>query len=75
MFPAGRCEKEELDKKFKVPTDLNETTEETTVVSVTCVRPKRYVLMGETSITCQHDGIWSQQPQCIKCGKHLKIML
>ena len=75
MFPAGRCEKEELDKKLTVPSDLNETTEETTVVDVTCVRPKRYVLMGETSITCQHDGIWSQQPQCIKCGKHLKIML
>ncbi|XP_063686031.1 sushi, von Willebrand factor type A, EGF and pentraxin domain-containing protein 1-like [Bolinopsis microptera] len=65
---AGRCEKEELDKKFEVPSALNETTAETTVVNVTCVRPKRYVLMGETSITCQHTGTWSQQPQCRKCG-------
>ena len=56
MFPAGRCEKEELDKKLTVPSDLNETTEETTVVNVACVRPKRYVLIGETSITCQHHG-------------------
>ena len=39
-----------------------------TVVTVTCKKPRRYVLMGEKYVTCQSKG-WSDLPECKKCGK------
>ena len=41
---------------------------EDTVVTVTCRKPKRYVLMGEKYITCKSTG-WINKPECKKCGK------
>ena len=41
---------------------------EGTVVTITCKKPRRYVLMGEKYVTCQSTG-WSDTPECRKCGK------
>ena len=41
---------------------------EGTVVTVTCKKPRRYVLMGDKEVTCQSTG-WNNTPKCKKCGK------
>ena len=44
---------------------------EDTVVTVNCSRPNRYILIGETKVTCQVVEGWSKKPECRKCGKNL----
>ena len=68
MMSVGKCEMQELETKFQVPLTLNEVTENT-VVTVTCIKPRRYFLFGDKEITCQHDGSWSHEPECRRCGK------
>ena len=46
----------------------NVAVTEGTVVTVTCKKPRRYVLMGEKYVTCQSTG-WNNKPECRKCGK------
>ena len=41
------------------------------VVTVTCLKPLRFVLFGETYVTCQSTAGWSKQPVCKQCGKCL----
>ena len=41
---------------------------ENNVVTVTCLKPKHYVLFGEEEVTCQSTG-WSEKPECRRCGK------
>ncbi|KAL5247523.1 hypothetical protein ACHWQZ_G019414 [Mnemiopsis leidyi] len=43
---------------------------ENTMVTVTCLKPKHYVLFGKKEVTCQSTG-WSPKPECRKCGKIL----
>ncbi|KAL5255495.1 hypothetical protein ACHWQZ_G010913 [Mnemiopsis leidyi] len=38
------------------------------VVTVTCLKPLRFVLFGETYVTCQSTARWSEQPACKQCG-------
>ena len=47
---------------------MTDVIEEGTVVTVKCIRPKHYALIDLKEITCQHDGYWSHQPECRKCG-------
>ena len=49
----------------------NETVKEGTVVTVTCLKPERYVLMGDKEVTCPASGEWSEEPECRRCGKVL----
>ena len=37
-------------------------------VTVTCLKPKHYVLFGNKEVTCQSTG-WSNNPECRKYGK------
>ena len=68
----GQCRKQELETMFKVSSDLKDVVEEKTTVTVTgCTKPKGYVLIGDKKITCQHDGSWSQESECRKCGNVL----
>ena len=40
---------------------------EYSVVTITCLEPKMYILKGEKKITCQSSGDWSTLPECIAC--------
>ena len=39
-------------------------------VNVTCLKPKRHVLLGSKEVTCQSTG-WSCVPECRKCGESM----
>ena len=41
---------------------------EGTVVTVTCLKAKRYVLFGHEEVTCRSGGTWSSKPKCEKLG-------
>ena len=38
-------------------------------VAVTCLKPRRHVLLSDKEITCQDSGDWSSEPDCRVCGK------
>ena len=59
---------EELSVKNGTVSPIGTQTEGT-VVTVTCLKPKRYVLMGSKQVTCLANGSWSETPECRKCGK------
>ncbi|KAL5246604.1 hypothetical protein ACHWQZ_G018723 [Mnemiopsis leidyi] len=40
-----------------------------TVATVTCLKPKHYVMFGNKEVTCQSDG-WNDKPECRKCGSY-----
>ena len=52
----------------------NGSVEENTVVTVTCNKPGRHVLLGghvlfgEKEVTCVTGGTWSHQPECRRPG-------
>ena len=68
---VGQCDEDELKTKFKVSPSLFEVPEEGKAVTVTCLKSKHDALIGDNVITCRHDGSWTQEPQCRKCGKVL----
>ena len=38
------------------------------VATVTCLKPKRYALIGGKEVTCQSNNTWSATPECRLCG-------
>ena len=57
--------------ELKIPgaqTSHSGMAQENTVVTVTCLKQKHYVLFGEKEVTCQSTG-WSHDPECRKFGK------
>ena len=71
VVSVRQCEKKALEKNFEVPPAVKNNTEENTVVTVMCMKTNPYVLIGQREVTCQHNGSWSQGPECRKCGKFL----
>ena len=41
----------------------------TGTVTVTCLKPKYYVLFGNKEVTCESKGWSAKEPKCLKCGK------
>ena len=68
---VGQCDEDELKTKFKVSPSLFEVPEEGKAVTVTCLKSKHDALIGDNVITCRHNGSWTQEPECRKCGKVL----
>ena len=48
-------------------------TMEGAVVTVRCLKPIKYVLIGGNEVTCQSNEEWSDEPECRKCGKDMII--
>ena len=46
---------------------INGRVLEDTVVTVTCLKPKTFILMGDKEVTCQSNGEWSTVPECKLC--------
>ena len=38
------------------------------LVTVTCSKSYRYVLIGDKEVTCGSTGEWSLKPECRRCG-------
>ena len=70
--PEQVCE--ELSVKNGTVSPIGTETEGT-VVTVTCLKPKRYALMGRKQVTCQENGSWSETPECRKYGKYFQTSL
>ena len=43
-------------------------TDRIEVATITCLKPKRYALIGEKEVTCQSDNMWAATPECRLCG-------
>ena len=65
-YPEQYCEELNVEN---VQVSSSGSQREGTVVTVTCFKPKRYVLMGRKQVTCLANGSWSETPECRKCGK------
>ena len=66
QIPERVCPALSIDNAQVLPS--GDVTEGNTV-TVTCLKPKRYVLYGNKDVTCQFTG-WSNKPECRKCGKY-----
>ena len=52
----------------------NGRVKENTFATVTCLKPKRYALIGERRIMCKSDGSWSHdEHECRKTGNVMLI--
>ena len=47
---------------------LYEIKDSIKVATITCLKPKRYALIGGKEVTCQSDDTWSATPECRLCG-------